>query len=212
MTAAQAAHLLSEAGEQTGPMLLRPRERQMLRLGYPLLIGLLASWTVLLLKGSGEVFKTATSGDGEDLLRWKTYIFPFGLVLTLPTQLLFINKALRHFEALYVVPALQCFWSTSSIVMGGIFFQEFDHYKPWELACFCCGCALCVLGLYILSTSSEGEASFYRSGELLVENGREQCLLRASHMRRAASERQTDAMARIPASEEQREPNYIAGR
>ncbi|MBO8631130.1 hypothetical protein INO08_15605, partial [Staphylococcus aureus] len=88
---------------------------------YPLLIGLLASWTVLLLKGSGEVFKTATSGDGEDLLRWKTYLFPLGLVLTLPTQLLFINKALRHFEALYVVPALQCFWSTSSIVMGGIF-------------------------------------------------------------------------------------------
>jgi len=102
--------------------------------------------------------------------------------------------------------------STDMSTLLAFISQEFDHYKPWELACFCCGCALCVLGLYILSTSSEGEASFYRSGELLVENGREQCLLRASHMRRAASERQTDAMARIPASEEQREPNYIAGR
>ena len=33
--------------------------------------------------------------------------------------------------------------------------QEFDHYKPWEMACFSCGCALCGFGLYVLSTSRE---------------------------------------------------------
>ena len=39
------------------------------------------------------------------------------------TTLLHLKQALANFEALYVVPSLQCFWSTSSIVMGGIFFQ-----------------------------------------------------------------------------------------
>ena len=47
---------------------------------------------VLLLKGSGEVVKTSTSGSGADMTRWETYVFPLGLVITLPTQLLFINK------------------------------------------------------------------------------------------------------------------------
>eukprot|EP00326_Haptolina_ericina_P043507 CAMPEP_0181238126 /NCGR_PEP_ID=MMETSP1096-20121128/39164_1 /TAXON_ID=156174 ORGANISM="Chrysochromulina ericina, Strain CCMP281" /NCGR_SAMPLE_ID=MMETSP1096 /ASSEMBLY_ACC=CAM_ASM_000453 /LENGTH=259 /DNA_ID=CAMNT_0023333595 /DNA_START=163 /DNA_END=942 /DNA_ORIENTATION=- len=131
-----------------GPAHLKPSDRSLLRSGYPLLVGMLASWTVLLLKCAGEVVK---NGAGSDLNRWQLWMFPLGLAITLPTQLFFLNRALRHFESLYVVPALQSFWSTSSIVMGGMFFQEFDRYTTGMVLSFGFGVCFCGAGLVILT-------------------------------------------------------------
>lgn len=115
-----------------GPELLPPRERTLLRLGYPLLIGLVASWTVLLVKSVGTLVRS-TFADGLGVWgRYESWLMLLGLCMSVPTQLTYLNRALARFESLFVVPSLQCFWSLSSITMGAIFFQEFDLYKPWS--------------------------------------------------------------------------------
>ena len=50
-----------------------------------------------------------------------------------PNQLMYLNKALQRFEAQFVVPTLQGFWSLSSILMGALFFGEYPpstHLVP----------------------------------------------------------------------------------
>lgn len=137
-----------------GPHLLPPNERAMLRLGYPLLIGLVASWTVLLVKMAGTLVRT-TFEDGVGIWgRYESWVMVIGLFVSLPTQLTYLNRALARFEALFVVPALQCFWSLSSITMGALFFQEFDLYETWMYALFMTGVVVSLLGLVVISTAS----------------------------------------------------------
>ena len=47
------------------------------------------------------------------------------MIVTIPLQLSYLNAALKHFEAQFVVPALQAFWSLSSITTGALSFNEF---------------------------------------------------------------------------------------
>jgi len=136
------------------PTFLPARERMQLRLGYPLLIGLVATWTVLLVKMAGTLLR-AMSRDGIGVWgRYESWVMLLGLFVSLPTQLLYLNRALARFEALFVVPALQCFWSLSSITMGAMFFQEFDLYEPWMYGLFMTGVVVSLAGLVVISTAS----------------------------------------------------------
>ena len=42
---------------------------------------------------------------------WQSYLLVFGLAVSIPCQLFFLNRALAFFDATFVVPTLQCFWS-----------------------------------------------------------------------------------------------------
>jgi len=78
---------------------------------------------------------------------WQSYLLVFGLAVSIPCQLFFLNRALAFFDATFVVPTLQCFWSLSSICMGDVFFEEFDAWKPWMGGVFAVGVALSISGV-----------------------------------------------------------------
>lgn len=134
---------------------LTAQELRTLKLTYPLLIGLVATWTVLFVKCAGELIAAALgpTGDGSVLRQPAAYALVAGLALSLPTQLTLLNRALAHFEALWVIPALQCFWSLSSITMGAIFFDEFDAYRPWMFGSFFGGVVLSLSGIGLVASS-----------------------------------------------------------
>jgi uncharacterized membrane protein len=134
---------------------LTTRQKKALRLGYVFITGLLASWTVLFLKCAGELFKAAARMPTSPLADPRSYALIAGVVVTLPTQLHFLNKSLQRFEAQFVVPALQAFWSISSITKGAIFFGEFDEYAQVDVGCFAGGLLLTLAGVLILSRRSE---------------------------------------------------------
>lgn len=53
-----------------------------------------------------------------------------------------------------MVPALQAFYSLSSIVMGGLFFNEFNKYVAWQMGIFAVGIVLSLIGVVVLSKRS----------------------------------------------------------
>jgi len=71
----------------------------------------------------------------------------------MPAQLTYLNRALAHFEALWVIPGLQCFWSLSSISMGAVFFEEFAGFEPWMYGSFFAGVSLSLGGIAIVASS-----------------------------------------------------------
>jgi len=134
---------------------LSTREKSRLKLGYPVLIGLIATWTVLFVKCAGELITAAVGADGElsHLRDPAAYALIAGLLVSVPCQLTYLNRALCHFEALWVIPSLQCFWSLSSITMGAVFFDEFAAFAPWMYASFLGGVTLSLSGIAIVATS-----------------------------------------------------------
>lgn len=156
--------------------LLTPVECRALRALYPLASGLLASWTVLFSKCAGELGKsgvrmgnsTVTGASASPLSDPRTYALVCGVVFSAPLQLFYLNRALRCFEAQYVVPALQAFWCCSSIPMGALFFGEFNDFRVRDSTLFAAGVASCFGGVCFLSIRSgpggtvqqvEGESS-----------------------------------------------------
>jgi len=149
------AETSSSAGGRPVTRFLSSRELSALRVGYPLFIGLVATWTVLFVKCAGELL-TAAAEDPSIMREPATYVLVSGLVLSVPTQLVCLNRALAYFEALWVIPGLQCFWSLSSITTGAIFFDEFHSFAPWMFGSFLAGVALSLAGIALVATSDLG--------------------------------------------------------
>lgn len=64
--------------------------------------------------------------------------------------------AIRVWQALWVIPSLQCFWSLSSITMGAIFFDEFSAFQPWMYGSFMGGVVCSLAGIAVVATSEMG--------------------------------------------------------
>ncbi|KAJ1620157.1 magnesium transporter, partial [Pavlovales sp. CCMP2436] len=109
-----------------------------LRVAYPILASMYATWTVLLIKSIGELIKETFRGNNQ-LLRWETYMLLIGVIISAPSQLRYLNAGLRHFEALFIVPVFYVFWIFGSITVGGIYFDEFMGFKQWQYGVFAAG-------------------------------------------------------------------------
>ncbi len=141
-------------GHQSLELLTR-KERLTLRTGYVLACGLLASWTVLFVKCAGEGFKSTARGGSNPWEDGRFYAMVVFLIVSVPLQLMYLNKALQRFEAQFVVPTLQGFWSLSSITMGALFFSEFDSYLPWHAGIFIAGVVITLIGMLLLARREE---------------------------------------------------------
>ena len=72
---------------------LTPKQRTFLRFGYPLLGSLFASWTVLLSKSVGELIKvSARQSSSNQLTYWEAWLMLIGLIVSLPCQVIYLNK------------------------------------------------------------------------------------------------------------------------
>lgn len=128
-------------------------EGKRLRAAYSVLASMYATWTVLLIKSIGELFKATFRGSNQ-LVRWEAWMLVFAALLSAPLQLRYINAGLRHFEALFVVPVFYAFWVFGSVTVGGIYFGEFDSYVAWQYGVFVCGVLTNVVGVSVLASRS----------------------------------------------------------
>ena len=107
---------------------LTTKERFFLRFGYPLLGSLFATWTVLLSKSTGELLKSSARSGQSQFQRFEVWPILIGLIISLPCQVIYLNKGLSWFEALYIVPIFYSVWVISSITMGALYFGEFNNF------------------------------------------------------------------------------------
>lgn len=63
-----------------------------------------------------------------------------------------LNKGLRLFPAVIIVPTLQIFWTLFSIICGGIYFDEFSTFTPLATGMFALGVLLIFAGVLLLTS------------------------------------------------------------
>ncbi|KRH92509.1 Drug/Metabolite Transporter (DMT) Superfamily, partial [Pseudoloma neurophilia] len=112
---------------------------------YVALSGTIASFTTLFAKSFGEMVDQTILGDNQ-FLYGVTYLFFTNIVIFTALQIYWLNKALRHYDALLVIPLFFVFWTFFSIITAGIYFQDFEYYTWEQLKGFLYGFLLCIAG------------------------------------------------------------------
>ena len=65
-----------------------------------------------------------------------------------------MNSALRLYDAMFIIPVLQCIWLIFGVVGGGIFYQEFEKFTAFQSIFFLTGMVLLVIGILTLRPNS----------------------------------------------------------
>lgn len=105
---------------------------------YVGLSSFIASFTTLSVKILGEIANRYFNADGS-IASLTTLFFSFTLFLCTLLQIYWLNRALKHFDALVVVPIFHMTWTILSILTAGIYFQDFETYSNAQLRYFLFG-------------------------------------------------------------------------
>ncbi|KAF7683146.1 putative magnesium transporter NIPA8 [Astathelohania contejeani] len=118
---------------------------------YVGLSGSIASLTTLFAKSFGEMIDKTISGENQFLFG-VTYLFFILIVLFTTLQIYWLNRALRHYDALLVIPLFHVIWTLFSVATGGIYFQDFEHYSWEQFKGFLTGLGIIFLGSTFLGS------------------------------------------------------------
>ncbi|CAI2373217.1 unnamed protein product [Moneuplotes crassus] len=67
-----------------------------------------------------------------------------------------LNKALKYFDTMYVVPLFRAFDLYHNILSGGVFLREFGQYSPKQLGVFILGVTICIISILLLLCGEKG--------------------------------------------------------
>lgn len=119
--------------EETGKLL-----KYFMILFYVGLSSVIASLTTLFAKSFGEMVDKTFSGDNQ-FFYGITYLFFIMIVICTFTQIYWLNRALRHYDALLVIPVFHVIWTLFSVITAGVYFQDFEHYSIEQFKGFLTG-------------------------------------------------------------------------
>ena len=119
---------------------------------YCALAGCFGGQCIICAKTTSELVKNAiiTKVYDDFTTSLVPYIFVVGLIMTIVTQLHFLNTGLAKFDALIVVPVYQSFWNVFSITGGLLFFQEYHGMTVSEGWLYSFGIVITLLGVSML--------------------------------------------------------------
>lgn len=117
---------------------------------YVLLSSFIASFTTLSIKSLAEIIDRILIGD--NLFFSKLFnLFFISLILCTFLQIYWLNRALKHYDALLVIPIFHVSWTILSILTAGIYFQDFDHFSHYQLRNFIIGVLIIFFGSFFLA-------------------------------------------------------------
>ena len=118
---------------------------------YTLLSAMVAVFTSLFAKSFGEIVEKTIVGENQFLFV-ATYVF-FGLLVCFTClQIYWLNMALRHYDALLVLPIFHAMWTVLSILNAGIYFSDFEHYDRSKVVGFAMGLGTIFTGTFFLAS------------------------------------------------------------
>eukprot|EP00953_Heterococcus_sp_UTEX-ZZ885_P001392 1264-Heterococcus_DN1.PRE.2 len=127
-------------------------------LAYATCSAIIGTQSVIQAKCLSELLNMTFRGDNQ-------LVYPFTYAVTvlwLGTTVFWLvrmNKALQQFHGLFIIPALQVFWSFFSIVGGGVYFEEFQELSDADLGVFTVGVFIVFTGVYIMAPKSTTSTS-----------------------------------------------------
>lgn len=70
-----------------------------------------------------------------------------------------VNKALSSFDGLFIIPVLQAFFVIWTIIVGGVYFKEFEDFTFARMSGFVLGVMIVVVGVFLLAPPPRSAAS-----------------------------------------------------
>jgi len=98
---------------------------------------------------SSSAFNTQTLNEDTES-PWKTfypYVFMVFCLLFALSQLSFLNKGMSRYDAVMVFPLYNACYLTLSVLMGAIYYGEFDSYTTLQWVLFPIGILITVIGV-----------------------------------------------------------------
>lgn len=129
------------------------------RFCYSALSGTVGAQSVLFAKCIAELLVNSIQGHGVLFAFWQTYVLLFCMGITVVLQIKWLNKGLKLFDALYVVPVFQSFWILVSVIAGLTFFGEYTQMDRLSYVMFPFGIIITIAGVYILSGRRVAEST-----------------------------------------------------
>ncbi|XP_062915978.1 NIPA-like protein 2 isoform X1 [Mobula hypostoma] len=119
-----------------------------------LMSSILASLTVISVKAVAGM--VTTSIEGQLQLQYPIfYVMVVIMITSCIFQVQFLNQAMRLYNATEVVPINFVFFTTSAIIAGVIFYQEFYGAALLNIFMFLFGCMLSFLGVFLIAKNRE---------------------------------------------------------
>ncbi|XP_040289790.1 NIPA-like protein 2, partial [Bufo bufo] len=123
-----------------------------------LLVALLASVTVISVKAVAGMITTTFKGEMQ-LTYAIFYVMVVAMVASCVFQVKFLNQAMQLYNATEVVPINYVFFTTSAILAGIIFYQEFRDASLLNIFMFLFGCLLSFLGVFLIARNQKKHTS-----------------------------------------------------
>ncbi|XP_078397231.1 NIPA-like protein 2 isoform X2 [Cetorhinus maximus] len=123
-----------------------------------LISSLLASLSVISVKAVSGMVTSSIKGQ----IQFQYPIFYVMLIIMITScifQVQFLNQAMRLYNATEVVPINFVFFTTSAIIAGVIFYQEFHGAAILNIFMFLFGCMLSFLGVFLIARNREKQTS-----------------------------------------------------
>lgn len=118
---------------------------------YPVLSGLFGAQSSLFAKSTAELIRvTFTEGDSQ-FTHFGTYLIVCSLLVCVFLQIHWLAQGLQRFDAIFIVPVFQCSCIITSIVGGGLYFEEFKGMSFLRILMFTVGVASTLGGVILLS-------------------------------------------------------------
>ncbi|XP_056378341.1 NIPA-like protein 2 isoform X2 [Hyla sarda] len=119
-----------------------------------LLVAMLASVAVISVKAVAGMITMTFKGDMQ-LTYAIFYVMAVAMVASCVFQVKFLNQAMQLYNATEVVPINYVFFTTSAILAGIIFYQEFRDAGLLNIFMFIFGCLLSFLGVFLIARNQE---------------------------------------------------------
>ncbi|GLI71133.1 hypothetical protein VaNZ11_016220, partial [Volvox africanus] len=118
---------------------------------YAIFSALLGSQSVLFGKSISVILRT-TFTESNQLGNWYTWVVLPLFTFTALFWITRLNKGLRMFPAMIIVPLLQIAWTLFSIVSGMLYFQEYKGFTTLKAIMFPVGVVIVFMGVFILTS------------------------------------------------------------
>lgn len=100
----------------------------------------------------GFYFRKPSEGYSSNFEGVMPKLYFVFLAIVAVASYLIMNKALQHFDSVYMVPLFKVWTMLHNIASGGIFLGEFADYDNWyEFFLFLLGIVICMAGILLLT-------------------------------------------------------------
>ncbi|KAE8241972.1 hypothetical protein A4X06_0g7326 [Tilletia controversa] len=141
------------------------RTKTLLALAYAGASGTLSGACLLLAKSGIELVVLSLTGSDHQFGRWQSWALLGIMLAAAVLQLWYLNKAWRFESPVLVMPLAFCFYNTSSIALGLLYFNQLGSLAWWNILLVILGTIVLLMGMWVVSLHTEEEVEAAREEE-----------------------------------------------